>query len=156
MKLIADSLTFFPKFSLTTGGLLASSALTVLIWEHLGRKRDSKCRPSVGLEIISTKSRNLFRTFGRDLAWVSSYLTQIDLQDIGKTLEAVLRPSWNLVTSPLCTISGYVRAAASYKNKQWMVYAGSVIGLALIFYFANQKFGYVPSSLIGRFYHLTN
>lgn len=133
MSIILES--FIPGFSRSAlGGLFFALAIGILFWEHFGRKYGSNYRPSIGLDSLSNKSRNLFCAFGRKCAWISSYLTQIDLKEIGMTIEDVITPTWNLLTSPFYMIYGYVHTAATYGKKQWMVYFGSAIGLLLISY----------------------
>ena len=131
MNIITKPFSFAKDLPATSTGIVISSIFATLVWEHIGRKRNHKIRPSVGLEIVSEKSRKFFRMVGRGLAWASSYLIQIDLKDIGLTIESVFRPTWNLVTSPFCIISGYIRAAVAYKNKQWMIYIGSALAVLL-------------------------
>ncbi len=143
----------------TFGGLLISTVIGTLTWEHIGRKRDIRYRPSVGLDFVSVKSRKLFRALGTKCAWLSSYLTQIDLKEIGVTINDVMKPTWDLVTSPFCAISGYVRTAAGYGRKQWMIYAGSALSIILLSYGLYRYNEYIPFTYLTqaqKFLRLTN
>ncbi|XWV24999.1 putative ORFan [Tupanvirus deep ocean] len=148
MELVSKSFgTFFNVVSFRTlVKVLGSVTLATLVWEHVGRKRESDLRPSVGLSLASEKSVLFFNRVGSGLAWLSSYLTQVDLKDVGVTVRDVGKPTFDLVTSPLHTLSGYVKKAHSYQNKQWMVYVGSGIAvvLALAGYYKYSNF--LPTS----------
>ncbi|XWV26246.1 hypothetical protein QJ857_gp0829 [Tupanvirus soda lake] len=128
--------------------VVGNVALATLVWEHIGRKRETDFRPSVGLTLASDKSKNFFNWVGRGLALTSSYLTQLDLKDIAITVRDVGKPSVDLVVSPFHTLYGYVNKAQSYHKKEWMVYFGS--GLAVLFMCAGYyRFGnYLPTFLL--------
>ena len=61
----------------------------LFVWECVARKRQSKIIPSVALSYVSTKAINFFTMCGQYLAWLSSYIHQIDF-DIIKIYETKL------------------------------------------------------------------
>lgn len=107
---------------------------STIIWEHVGRKYNHVHRPSVWLEFFSVHAQCMFKKIGIFIAWISSFLTQIDLKDLLKTIHDLIKPTFDLVTSPLYIIVGYINEATTYIDKTWLVYIGSVILLCCIFY----------------------
>ena len=118
----------------TYAKVFGAVTLVVFGWEHYGRKNLVVYRPSTALEYCAKTSQKFFRFTGEKMAWISSYLTQIDLRDLGATVVAVTKPTWDFVTSPFYMLYGYACAAANYGNKTWLVYAGSsLLAFALLF-----------------------
>lgn len=123
-------------------------------------------RPSIGLTKLSNKSQQLFEWCGRNLAWLSSYLTQIDLKEVTKTVFPVVKPICTMVVSPVYFIYGYFKAAAEYLGKEWLIYLGSALVVVMLGVGWYQFSDYLPtlpylssvgtlcSSLRGKF--LTN
>ena len=111
-----------------------TAAVIVLGWEHIGRKQKTKIRPSVGLTWTSDKSQKGFKWLGEQAAWISSYLTQIDLKEFGVTIHAVGKPMFDLISSPFYAVAGYVGMAASYANKEWLIYSGSALLVGALTY----------------------
>jgi hypothetical protein len=139
----------------TTATVLSSVAIVCLVWEHIGRKRQTKIRPSVGLTIVAQKSQNAFQYLGEKSALISSYLTQIDLKDIGVTLCDISKPTFDLITSPFYIIYGYVKIANSYANKTWLVYIGSGLLVVLLPTGCYYLSKYYPSlNFLGGFFHM--
>ena len=109
----------------TYAEVLGGTAVAVLIAEHVGRKYQSTKRPSVALAYSADKCQKFFQWLGEQFAWASSYLTQLDLKDVGVTLYDVGKPTVDLMLSPFYSIYGYLKRAMSYQNKSWLVYVGS-------------------------------
>ena len=107
--------------------------ITILFWEHLVRKSDTTIRPSIGLQFVSKKSQEFFDWVGRTIAWISSYLTQIDLKEFVDTCWAIGKPTLEILASPFHVIVGYVVAANTYTNGI-LVYVGTgIIIIAVLF-----------------------
>ncbi|AYV85065.1 MAG: putative ORFan [Satyrvirus sp.] len=119
--------------------------LATLIWEHFGRRYNSRIRPSVMLTFLSEKFQKFFRIVGEYAAWISSYLTQIDLKDLFRTIGDIVNPAFGLIVSPLYFIYGYVMTAKTYLNKTWLIYAGSVILVAVFMAGYHKLTFYYPS-----------
>ena len=103
-------------------------------------------RPSVLLTRLSVRSQKFFDRCGRTLAWMSSYLTQIDLKELGKTLHDVGKPICTTIASPVYLIIGYAKEAQKYVSKEWMIYLGSglvAVMLGVCWYYFS---GYLPRS----------
>lgn len=105
--------------------------ITILFWEHLGRKYETTIRPSIGLQFVSKISSQFFDWVGRKIAWISSYLTQIDLKDFMDTCRAIGEPTLEILASPFHIIIGYIVAANTYTNGI-LVYVGTGIIIMLI------------------------
>jgi len=101
--------------------------LCLFVWEHIARKGELDYRPSVALHTISENAQNFFEKVGVYFAWFGSYLTLIDLKDFAVTIYAIGEPIFGLIISPAYVIYGFVMEAASYANKQWLVYTGSCL-----------------------------
>lgn len=112
----------------------------IFLWEHVGRQKDYTQRPSIYLTWIAEKAQNLFEHIGRYFAWISSFLTKIDLGDILKTIHDLLKPIFDLIVSPFYFMIGYLDMASEYLSKSWLIYIGSAILFVLVWY--GLYFGY--------------
>jgi hypothetical protein len=56
-----------------------TSGITIFVWEHVARKRNSNIKPSVGFNFVAEISKKCFKTFGNLGAKISSFYTYIDL-----------------------------------------------------------------------------
>jgi hypothetical protein len=122
-------MNILPKASIssTIYKLVAGTAgvsIGIFLCEHLGRLYNYT-RPSIYLWILANGSIKFFRNIGRMIAWLSSYLTWIKLDESLITARDLVIPTWNLVVSPFQIIYGYMIAAESYVDKEWLVYIGS-------------------------------
>lgn len=107
--------------------VLGTTVVAVLFWEHIGRKYATNWRPSVGITAAADLSQKVFQWTGERWAWFTSYLTAVDLKEIGVTINDVAKPSIDLFWSWTYAFSGYFAKAASYTNKSWLVYTGSFL-----------------------------
>jgi len=110
------------------GGIVGA----VFLWEHLGRQYDINIRPSKGLELLATGSKNFFAWCGRSWAIVSSFLRFIKIGELGVTAHDLLLPMWQFVCSPAKFASDYFKQAATYESKTFRVYVGS--GLLIVLF----------------------
>ena len=134
MELVKSSVGSLTSVSMGTYfKIFGSSAFVVLALEHFGRKTESNVRPSTALTWTADRCKNGFKRLGEQFAWLSSYLTQLDLKDVGLTIHDVAKPTFDLAISPFYSIYGYLSKAASYREKMWLVYLGS--GLMTTFLF---------------------
>ena len=135
MEFLSQPIIFAKSIPLSTYvKVFGTVSLVVLGWEHYGRKQPMAYRPSTLIESSAIISQNFFKRTGEILAWLSSYLTQIDLKEFGETLMAVGKPTCDLVVSPFYIFWGYVCKAANYGNKSWLVYVGSSLLAAVLSY----------------------
>ncbi len=114
--------------------LIAASIVTVIACEHLGRLYRWPIRLSSLLGPAATFLRHTFETGGKLFAWVSSFLTYLDLKDLGQTIYELAKPCYDIVVSPYYFFYGYVSQALTYLNKTWMIYIGSALLLGLAVY----------------------
>lgn len=127
--------------------ILGSTGLVgIFAWELVARKRSSNKKPSVALNWLATLSRSFFTGLGERVAWLSSYLTIVDLHDVWATLSDLAEPAAHLVASPFSFFCGYWKMAQEYKYPL-LVCLGSALALGVGTYFG-RKFGvtqYLPS-----------
>jgi len=124
---------------------------TILIYEHIGRRYDIIVRPSVGLEYVANKSIDFFKKIGILFAWVSSYLTEIDLYDMYQTLYDIVTPLIKLLFAPFYFCYGYLLEVATYENKWWMIYVGSGIIIAMLIFISYKLLCRYPESSISKY-----
>lgn len=152
----STTVSLFPELCFgTLVKLFGSVALAVLVWEHIGRKRESNIRPSIGLQFVYEKSKKFFFWVGSTIAYASSFLTKIDIKDCLVTCRAVAIPTIKLMTSSFHMIYGYITKASTYTNSE-LIYIGSAIAVSIImiiFYcckyttdspFLNKLINYMP------------
>lgn len=113
-----------------------SAAMIMFMWEHLGRKRGLKCRPSSGLTVCAEYSQSWCKQAGKFVAWLSSYLTKIDMNDLLETTSDLTKPLVGICVSPCFFFYGYYKGAIEYvrgtEKQSSLVYAGSVLGIGVI------------------------
>jgi hypothetical protein len=136
-QMILPSSAFRKRTGLTSKTIILCASLfmfSILVWEHVGRGHEMNFRPSIGLKIVAGWAQDFFTRFGKFFAWVSSFLTNIDLQEVWKTIYDIGRPIFDICTSVFYFAKGYVEYATEFVNKTWLVYVGSiVVGLFFVF-----------------------
>ena len=110
--------------------------LAIIIGEHISRLQNLPIRLSTLLISTATFMREVFETTGRLFAYISSYLTEIDLIELAHTLCDLIKPIIEIIGSPYYFLSGYMEQAERYVDKVWMVYVGSVLLIATVSYFS--------------------
>lgn len=128
---VSQAMSVSPSTYLKVIGVVSAVVFT---GEFIGRKKNFVYRPSFFIAKTANGLTTFFTKLGEGYAWIGSYLTQIDMKEITNTAIAIGEPSWNLVKSPVYTIIGYAESAATYGNKEWMIYIGSALLTALIGY----------------------
>ena len=111
--------------SVKTCGKATAAITALVIWEHVGRLNESVIRPAIGLGVVKVVTQDLFRTMGEMTATISSFLTRLDLQELVKTIDALVTPTFEICTSPLQFFRGYFAVAKTFLQKHWMIYLGS-------------------------------
>lgn len=114
--------------------IAAAFTVTVIACEHLGRLYQWPIRLSSLLGPAATFLRHTFEAGGKLFAWVSSFLTYIDLKDLGQTIYELAKPCYDIVVSPYYFFHGYVTQALTYLNKTYMIYIGSALLIGLTVY----------------------
>ena len=115
--------------------ILLSFTLVVFITEHCGRINNINYKPSDMLQFIADKSVDLFWNIGKFFAWISSFLTIIDMNELIKTFWDIGSPICQFITSPLYMINGYLEQAMTYYvNKTSLIFMGSIMLIASIAY----------------------
>lgn len=113
---------------------IGAVSAAMFIGEFAGRKYKVVYRPSFFMKKAASGCINFYTKAGKAFAWVGSYLTEIDLKEVTETAVALGKPTFDLVKSPFYTFVGYAEKAASYGNKEWMIYIGSSLLVAVLGY----------------------
>ena len=98
--------------------------ISLFVWEHIARKKNSRIKPSVLFNYLATKSSNFFKGAGYYIAKISSFYTYINLSDLMVTGKELTAPIVQLCVSPYKLIKGYWDKACEYKYA-FLVVAGS-------------------------------
>ncbi len=109
--------------------------LVIIIGEHISRLQNLPIRLSTLLVFASTFLRKVFESAGRLFAWISSYLTEIDIMELAHTLCDLIKPTIKIICLPYYFLLGYMEQVETYVDKVWMVYIGSVLLIATVSYF---------------------
>jgi hypothetical protein len=126
---------------LLLGATLSTSA--VVIFEHVGRLYKFNHLPSTYLSIIAKVFQEKFQLLGTLVARLSSYLTWIDLKEFMQTIHDIGTPIVNIILAPTYFIYGYVKTAAAYVGKSWMIYIGSfliILALCLLLHYISLRY----------------
>lgn len=121
---------------LKASGVIGTS---IFIVELIARKKNIKWRPSYCIAVSAKNMRRFFSAVGEKIAWISSYLklvkkifNWINLHELADTAIAIGKPTFELITSPMYTFSGYIKAAMRYGETSWMVYMGSLMMIGVL------------------------
>jgi hypothetical protein len=104
---------------------------TTIAIEYALRELGFQQRPSYHLSIIANWSIRFWRFLGETFAWLSSYLDWFDMTKLLQTIRDLFLPVWNIMTSPIWFLWGYINTADLY-NHPYLVVLGSVILITLI------------------------
>lgn len=100
------------------------TAISLFLWEHIARKKQSNIKPSVLFNYLATKSSKFFGGIGYYVAKISSFYTYIDISDLMVTGKELMKPIFNFCISPYKFLKGYWEQARKYKYSLLIV-AGS-------------------------------
>lgn len=103
----SDNYSFYSKIFLV-------GCISVFLWEHIARTKESQFKPSVVINWTADTLKNIFYNIGVGFSKLSSFLTYIKLDDLYKTAHDLLKPTFELIGSPLQTIKGYWDTALTY------------------------------------------
>lgn len=137
---MSDILTVLGGFSTVT--YVGVGLLALFGWEHSCRLHKIQYRPTVALDALTKKSRQLFTFIGASLANLSSFLTWIDLTEVYGTLYGLFWSGSDLALSFLYVLKGYFDQACRYVKRSYLVYLGSLI-LILIMAYVYVSMGFV-------------
>nr|QYA18864.1 hypothetical protein KOM_12_596 [Clandestinovirus] len=105
----------------TSAVFLGPVAMAIFTWEHVGRKRQSRFRPSVMITKATAKSAKMFSQIGKMAAQLSSFYAKIDpmvlvrfIQDLYQTAHELLEPTIHLMTTPVHLLRSYYQTAKTY------------------------------------------
>ena len=102
-------------------------------WEYTALRLNQEFSPSVALNSISTFAVKFWRSCGHFVAWLSSFLTFFDFDDMLKAAENLWKPTWETLTSFVYFYAGYVSEMKLYDHP-YLVTAGTIILVSLITY----------------------
>ena len=115
--------------------------LLVFSWEHCFRLYDLVYRPTTVINFTTEYLRMVFEFIGIQIARLSSFLTWFDFVEIKKTYVDLYVATFDLMTSFVYTLTGYLEQSAEYIGEENLVYLGSILLLTSIcigfYYFYN-------------------
>jgi hypothetical protein len=115
---------------------VVASFCLVFAWEHVARITDLTFKPSVFLDWCATWARVAWTWIGASAARISSFLVDLHLEDGLKTLDALLRPTVQLIVSPYYAIKEYSITMLEYKIPVTIV-IGTIILLIVFVWIAD-------------------
>ena len=118
--------------------------VTLFGWEYAAVRQELDYSPSITLNFIATKFSEFFEAFGRLIAWISSFLTIFDIDDMYTAAAQLLNPIVSIFTSWFYFFVGYVSEMNLY-DYPYLVTFGSIIIIIAIFY-ALYRFNVLPDS----------
>ena len=117
-------------FTITT---IFVSIIGAVCLEHIGRGQAITIRPSFFLNKIAKFFMDLFELLGYFCAKISSFYELIKWEEIKLTLYDLFKPSFDICSSPLYFIKGYVEEMNIYDHP-YMIIAGSITIIILVLY----------------------
>lgn len=128
--------------------VVGCAIVALIIVEHIAHTQQSNVKPSVALNCVATQFQRFFQWIGEVVALFSSFLTIINLRDLGVSIDAICTPILCIIFSPFYTIYGYLTMANSYSNN-WLVYIGSGLLVIAVIY-GWYRFWQQNQRLVGR------
>lgn len=118
---------------------LATPCIAIL-WQYIGKKYGTTVLPSVFLTSLSTRLQNVWSWVGKAFAYVSSYLTYINLTELWQAVHEVFNPLFGIFSSPAQFVIGYCKYINEHvaKNMTYLIPIGSVMLVLLVLYFSNK------------------
>lgn len=111
--------------------------ISIFVIEYICLKNQYEFAPSYFLRNIRDSSIDFFVFLGRMIAMISSVLNYIDFDDIFETLQRLLLPLIDILSSPIMIIVGYISEAAiiaaEFYTKPFVIYLGSFLIIILSF-----------------------
>lgn len=106
---------------------------TLLLWEHIAKKKGSSKKPSTFFQFLATYVKNFWYTLGLWFAKLSSFYTYLNLNELYESALDLLSPIFSLIWSPLQFVRGYFNTALKYKYAL-LVFFGSVTLVGMMTY----------------------
>lgn len=128
----------------TVAKIITGLGLGTLIWEHSFRIYESDFRPSIGMKAATQAIQPLFMTIGSYLAQLSSYLHWLKFDELWTTIKDLSNNGFNLMTSPVHILKGYINKAFTYRGGPWMIYTGSFLMCAVLTYLVHKYHASIP------------
>jgi hypothetical protein len=159
-------------------GCVACFILLLTILEQLSIHYDSSVfRPSIGLTVVAVKSKLAFITLGEYLGIVSSVFIYVknlvykySLKFI-PSLKAILFPLWEIMTSPVYVIKGWLATVHDIIISQWsnpdpifthhglnvvLLCIGLAMFCGILYYFLSDRIQPIVNWTIDRYYYYYN
>ena len=109
--------------------------LSMYVWEYTAIRRNLEFSPSVALTSMATYAVRFWEACGKIVAWVSSFLTLFDFDDLLKAAEQLWKPIWDTLTSWTYFFIGYVSEMNLYDHS-YLITMGSIMIVSLLCYIA--------------------
>ena len=109
------------------------STFGLFLYEYIALKKTT-CKPTVFLLFVSSSASDKWRWLGKMFGIISSFLAQLDINDIKQTLINIFDPVFGCITSPGYFLKGYSDYVMEYlSGVRIFILIGSVILVGLIY-----------------------
>ena len=112
------------------------SFVSLVVLEHVSRVLELKHTPLVLLDGASVRARALFTWLGAALAYASSFLERLRLDEIVATVSDSGVGTLKFVTAPVWFVYGYTHQVFEYAAHAWVTWLGSALLLGALAYAA--------------------
>lgn len=124
-----------------------SALVLIFLVEHVGRLNGLIYRPSYFLTFVATWCQDFYHYCGKIFALISSFYDWLNFKEIYHSLQDLLIPIWNVITSPFYLLKGYGETMHTYRFPILIALGSLTIVVILLWLFKN----YAPWSLINTY-----
>lgn len=124
--------------------IVTMTFMILFLWEHVARTHSSNMKPSVGITFVADYAKLLFHMIGSQFSRLSSFLTYIKLDELYITAYDLIKPSFELLWSPLQAVKGYWDIAMTYKYPG-SIALGSIVLCVSCMYLGHRYRRHIPT-----------
>lgn len=107
--------------------------ITVFLWEYAAKKALITFKPSSITQFVADQVVSGFYTLGRGVAYLSSFYTYLNFNEFIETAHDIVKPCFDLVTSPYHFLRGYLDTSLLYQHP-YLVFMGTITILIVVSY----------------------
>ena len=115
------------------------SFVSLVVLEHVARVLELKHTPQVLLDGASVYARALFTWLGAALAYASSFLERLRLDDLLATVHDVGASTLKFATAPVWFVYGYTHQVFDHAAHPWVTWLGSALLVGTLAYAARAR-----------------
>ena len=117
----------------TNWKMIGLTFLIMYIIEYICFKTGVEIKPSAVFKFIYHYLKEFFQNMGKFCAWISSFLTFIEFEELVQVAKDLFEPIFDILLSWIYFFKGYIDKAMLYVNKNVLVYIGSIILIGIIY-----------------------